>query len=84
MIFGKAPESNCSLSISFLRLNDRKLLEFNLEFMKDKCWNTNLESCFTDSVIQRIKYFEKSEVQTFCLNATITSYSTENFYLLPH
>ncbi|KAM6211439.1 E3 ubiquitin-protein ligase rnf213-alpha-like [Sarcoramphus papa] len=44
------------------KVEGRKLLDFYLEFMKkEKCWNTNLESCFTDCVIQRIKYFEKSE-----------------------
>ncbi|XP_009475166.1 PREDICTED: E3 ubiquitin-protein ligase RNF213-like [Nipponia nippon] len=44
------------------KVDGRKLLDFYLEFMKeDKRWNTNLESCFTDCVIQRIKHFEKSE-----------------------
>ncbi|XP_026713188.1 E3 ubiquitin-protein ligase rnf213-alpha-like [Athene cunicularia] len=44
------------------KVDGRKLLDFYLEFMKkDKCWNKNLETCFTDCVIQRIKYFEKSE-----------------------
>ncbi|XP_074672203.1 E3 ubiquitin-protein ligase rnf213-alpha-like isoform X1 [Strix aluco] len=44
------------------KVDGRKLPDFYLEFMKkDKCWNKNLESCFTDCVIQRIKYFEKSE-----------------------
>ncbi|XP_074938739.1 E3 ubiquitin-protein ligase rnf213-alpha-like isoform X2 [Phalacrocorax aristotelis] len=44
------------------KVDGRKLLDFYLEFMKkDKCWNTNLEGCFTDCVIERIKYFKKSE-----------------------
>ncbi|XP_065501150.1 E3 ubiquitin-protein ligase rnf213-alpha-like [Caloenas nicobarica] len=44
------------------KVDVRKLLDFYLEFMKkDKHWNTNLESCFTDCVIQSIKCFEKSE-----------------------
>ncbi|XP_029898687.1 E3 ubiquitin-protein ligase rnf213-alpha-like isoform X1 [Aquila chrysaetos chrysaetos] len=48
-----------------VKVDGRKLLDFYLEFMKkDKCWNTNLETCFTDCVIQRIKYFEKTEEPT--------------------
>ncbi|PKU43384.1 hypothetical protein llap_6310 [Limosa lapponica baueri] len=44
------------------KADDRKLLDFYLEFMKaDECWDTNLESCFTHCVIQKIKYFDKSE-----------------------
>ncbi|XP_074996114.1 E3 ubiquitin-protein ligase rnf213-alpha-like isoform X2 [Calonectris borealis] len=44
------------------KVDGRKLLDFYLEFMKkDKCWNTALEICFTDCVIQKIKHFEKSE-----------------------
>ncbi|KAM9300337.1 E3 ubiquitin-protein ligase rnf213-alpha-like [Morus bassanus] len=44
------------------KVDGRKLLDFYLEFMtQEKCWNTNLQSCFTDCVIQIIKYFEKSE-----------------------
>ncbi|XP_056183966.1 E3 ubiquitin-protein ligase rnf213-alpha-like isoform X3 [Falco biarmicus] len=44
------------------KVDNRKRLDLYLEFMKkDKCWNTNLESCFTDCVIQSIKHFMKSE-----------------------
>nr|XP_009925162.1 PREDICTED: uncharacterized protein LOC104323282 [Haliaeetus albicilla] len=51
------------------KVDGRKLLDFYLEFMKkDKCWHTNLETCFTDCVIQSIKYFEKSEEHTLAKN----------------
>ncbi|XP_074426105.1 E3 ubiquitin-protein ligase rnf213-alpha-like isoform X2 [Larus michahellis] len=43
------------------KVEGRKVMEFYQEFMKGKCWNTNLESCFTDVVVQRIKYLETSE-----------------------
>ncbi|XP_057255840.1 uncharacterized protein LOC130594130 [Pezoporus wallicus] len=56
------------------KVNGRELLDFYSEFIeKDKYWNTGLEICFTDCVIQRIKHLPKSEVHSFCLNATITS-----------
>ncbi|KAM6093566.1 E3 ubiquitin-protein ligase rnf213-alpha-like [Chlamydotis macqueenii] len=53
----------CSMVERWLeKVDDKRLLDFYLELIKkDKCWNTNLENCFTDYVIQRIKYFEKSE-----------------------
>ncbi|XP_065534709.1 E3 ubiquitin-protein ligase RNF213-like isoform X6 [Lathamus discolor] len=44
------------------KANGRELLDFYSEFIeKDKYWNTGLEICFTDCVIQRIKNFPKSE-----------------------
>jgi len=51
---------------------------------KDELWNADLENCFTNCVIQKIKCLEKSEVQIFCLNATIPSGTAGSFYLLPH
>ncbi|XP_009952271.1 PREDICTED: E3 ubiquitin-protein ligase RNF213-like [Leptosomus discolor] len=59
------------------KVDGRKLLDFYLEFMKkDKCWNTNLESCFTDCVIQRIECFEKSEVGKMVSKVLKTNRST--------
>ncbi|KAM6439343.1 E3 ubiquitin-protein ligase rnf213-alpha-like isoform 2-T2 [Rhynochetos jubatus] len=44
------------------KVDSSKLLDLYLEFMKkNKYWSTNLESCFTDCVVQRIRHAEKSE-----------------------